>query len=106
MNDNIPFIVCAEGPMVELLFAIGASRMEAMQGIIHRSLHAALMPSLNQLSVIGLVSLPEFLSGQLAFGAAPLQASLMRLYDSVRLDHACEGDMTVAASSNHFANVV
>lgn len=68
-----------EGPMVELLFAIGASRMEAMQGIIHRSLHAALMPSLNQLSVIGLVSLPEFLSGQLAFGAAPLQASQFQL---------------------------
>jgi len=68
-----------EKATLEMLLAIGASRMEALQGSIQCSLQAALMPSLNQLSVIGLVSLPEFFGGQLAFGAAPLQASQLQL---------------------------
>lgn len=68
-----------ESAKLEMLLAIGASRMEALQGTIQCSLRAALTPSLNQLSVVGLVSLPDFFSGQLAFGAAPLQASQLQL---------------------------
>ncbi len=73
-----PCMMRAEGEKLEMLLAIGATRMEALQGIVKSSLQAALAPPLNQLSVIGLVSLPEFFSGQLVFGAGPLQASLPR----------------------------
>ena len=63
----------AERERVEGLLAIGATRMEAMKGIVQRSLQDALTPALNQMSVIGIVSLPELLSGQLVAGATPLQ---------------------------------
>ena len=48
--------------------------MEAMKGVVQRSLQDALTPAVNQMSVIGIVSLPELLSGQLIAGATPLQA--------------------------------
>lgn len=68
---------------MEGLLAIGATRMEAMKGIVQRALQAALTPALNQMSVIGIVSLPEFLSGQLVAGATPLQVTQLRsFYDS------------------------
>ena len=57
---------------VEMLLAIGASRMEATHAVVQRALAAALSPLLQQMSVVGLVSLPSFMSGQLiAGGAAP-----------------------------------
>lgn len=72
-------VLASERTRVEGLLAIGANRMEAMKGTIQRSLQAALLPSLNQMSVIGIVSLPEFLSGQLINGATPLQVKAGRI---------------------------
>ena len=64
---------------MELLLSIGASRLEATKGVIQRSIVTALTPALNQMSVVGLVSLPEFLSGQLAAGASTYQVSRLLL---------------------------
>ena len=77
----------AEKDRVEGLLAIGATRTEAMKGIIQRSLQAALQPSLNHMSVIGLVSLPEFLSGQLIAGSTPLQVDFCICVIAIRFIH-------------------
>ena len=58
---------------MEILLAIGATRFEAMKGALQRSLQAAILPSLNHMAVIGLVSIPHFVSGELVNGASPLQ---------------------------------
>lgn len=60
---------------IELLLSIGASRTEAMKGVLQRALTAALTPALNTMSVVGLVSIPEFMSGQLAGDQSPMQVS-------------------------------
>lgn len=65
---------------MELLLAVGASRWEATRGVIQRSVTAAISPALNQMSVIGLVSLPELMSGQILAGASPFKVdSFLRL---------------------------
>lgn len=37
---------------------MGANRFEATKGVIQRSLHVALIPMINQMSVVGIVSIP------------------------------------------------
>lgn len=66
--------VSAGRERVELLLAMGASRQEAAKGVLQRALSAVLTPALNQMSVLGLVYIPDFMSGQLLAGFAPLQA--------------------------------
>ena len=44
-----------------------------MKGVLQQALLAALSPALNTMSVVGLVSIPEFMSGQLAGGQSPMQ---------------------------------
>ena len=74
---------------VELLLSIGASRMEATKGVIQRSIVTALTPALNQMSVVGLVSLPEFLSGQLAAGVSTYQVGRLLLQHGLNLHLLC-----------------
>ena len=40
------------------MLSLGATRMEAAKPLIQRSLATALQPSLNQMSTVGLVSIP------------------------------------------------
>lgn len=58
---------------VELLLSVGASRKEALRSVFQRSVIAALTPSLQQMSVLGLVAVPDFMAGQLAAGTTPFQ---------------------------------
>lgn len=43
---------------MEVLLSMGANRMEATKSVIQRSLHVALIPMINQMSVVGVVSIP------------------------------------------------
>lgn len=52
---------------------LGASRWEATRGVVQRSITAALNPTLQHMSVIGLVTIPSFMGGQLLGGIAPVQ---------------------------------
>ncbi|KAK9862423.1 hypothetical protein WJX84_010314 [Apatococcus fuscideae] len=60
---------------VELLLAMGASRMEATTEIVQRAARVALTPILNQMSVVGLVSIPGMMTGQILSGSDPSQAA-------------------------------
>ena len=48
---------------VERLLALGASRSEATADLVGRSVKLAMTPSLNTMSVVGLVSIPGALAG-------------------------------------------
>ena len=50
---------------VEIMLALGATRMEAARSVLQRSLLVALTPVLNQLSVVGIVSIPGMMTGQI-----------------------------------------
>ena len=58
---------------MELLLSLGASRMEATSDIIQRAARVALTPILNQMSVVGLVSIPGMMTGQILSGSDPSQ---------------------------------
>jgi putative ABC transport system permease protein len=59
---------------VEMSLALGASRWEAAQGPARQAVRAGMIPTLNAMAVVGLVSLPGMMTGQVLAGQSPLQA--------------------------------
>ncbi|KAK9840558.1 hypothetical protein WJX81_000987 [Elliptochloris bilobata] len=60
---------------IELKLAIGASRWEATQETLQRATRVALTPILNQMNVVGIVSIPGMMTGQILSGSDPSQAA-------------------------------
>jgi putative ABC transport system permease protein len=59
---------------VESLLALGATRWEAARPLIRQSVRTGLIPTLNAMMVVGIVSLPGMMTGQILAGADPLEA--------------------------------
>ena len=56
---------------VETDLALGATRWEACQEVVRDSIRVAMIPTINSMMVMGLVSLPGMMTGQILQGAAP-----------------------------------
>jgi ABC-type glutathione transport system ATPase component len=63
----------------ETRLAFGASSYECILPTIRSALLQALTPNLNQMAVVGLVSIPGMMTGQLLGGASPLTAALYQM---------------------------
>ncbi len=59
---------------VETLLALGATRWEAARDSVRQALRTGMIPIINSMLVVGLVSLPGMMTGQLLSGVDPLQA--------------------------------
>jgi putative ABC transport system permease protein len=59
---------------IELLLALGASRWEAAHDLIADALRVGMIPTINAMMVMGIVSLPGMMTGQILAGAAPVDA--------------------------------
>ena len=59
---------------VEGLLALGATRWEAARDVIRDAVRTGMVPTLNSMMVVGLVSLPGMMTGQILAGAAPADA--------------------------------
>ncbi|MDS0860714.1 iron export ABC transporter permease subunit FetB [Burkholderia pseudomultivorans] len=59
---------------VETALALGATRWEAAQDAARQAVRAGMLPTLNQMAVVGVVSLPGMMTGQVLAGQSPLQA--------------------------------
>jgi putative ABC transport system permease protein len=59
---------------VEAHLALGASPSQAAAEPVRLALRAALLPAVNSLMVVGLVTLPGMMTGQILAGASPLLA--------------------------------
>ncbi len=59
---------------VEMELALGASRWEAARDPLRESVRRGMIPILNSMTVVGIVSLPGMMTGQILQGADPLQA--------------------------------
>ncbi|MGF6757944.1 ABC transporter permease [Paraburkholderia sp. GAS42] len=59
---------------VDMALALGATRWEAAQGPARQAARAGMIPTLNQMAVVGVVSLPGMMTGQVLAGQSPLQA--------------------------------
>ncbi|KAF5830047.1 hypothetical protein DUNSADRAFT_15088 [Dunaliella salina] len=60
---------------IELLLALGANRAEATKSVVQKALTNAMMPTVNMMAVMGLVSIPGMMTGQILAGADPSDAS-------------------------------
>ncbi|WP_122666481.1 ABC transporter permease [Pseudomonas viridiflava] len=59
---------------VEMILALGGSRWEAAQMAARQAVRAGMTPTLNQMSVVGIVSLPGMMTGQVLAGQSPAEA--------------------------------
>ncbi|MET0609886.1 MAG: iron export ABC transporter permease subunit FetB [Pseudomonas caspiana] len=59
---------------VEMILALGGSRWEAAQMAARQAVRAGMTPTLNQMSVVGIVSLPGMMTGQVLAGQSPIEA--------------------------------
>lgn len=59
---------------VEGLLALGATRWEAARTDVREALRTGLIPTVNSMLVMGIVSLPGMMTGQILAGAAPADA--------------------------------
>ncbi|GAX72666.1 hypothetical protein CEUSTIGMA_g122.t1 [Chlamydomonas eustigma] len=60
---------------IEWLLSMGANRWEATDAMIKRAVKTSMTPLLNQMSVIGLVSIPGMMTGQILAGSDPMVAA-------------------------------
>ena len=60
---------------IEALLALGASRFEATRDVVRKSVRLAFTPLLNNMSVVGVVSIPGMMSGQILGGSDPTIAA-------------------------------
>lgn len=59
---------------VEALLALGATRWEAAREPVRQAVRTGMLPIINSMMVVGLVSLPGMMTGQLLAGVAPIEA--------------------------------
>jgi uncharacterized protein (TIGR00245 family) len=62
--------VSSRREQIETYLAFGASRWEAGQAIAIEAVRLAMLPTINQMSVIGLISIPGMMTGQILGGAS------------------------------------
>lgn len=59
---------------VESLLALGATRWEAARATTQHAVRTGMIPIINSMMVVGIVSLPGMMTGQLIAGMAPVEA--------------------------------
>jgi putative ABC transport system permease protein len=64
---------------VETLLALGATRWEASRSPIQTAVRTGMIPTINTMMVVGIVSLPGMMTGQIIAGMKPTQAVLYQI---------------------------
>jgi putative ABC transport system permease protein len=72
--DRLGSELAARRAQVEALVALGATRWEAARQPIQQAVRTGLIPIINSMMVVGIVSLPGMMTGQILAGASPLEA--------------------------------
>jgi putative ABC transport system permease protein len=72
--DRLGGELSSKRAQVETLLALGATRWEAARGPVQQAVRTAMIPLINSMMVVGIVSLPGMMTGQILAGASPLGA--------------------------------
>jgi putative ABC transport system permease protein len=72
--DRLGGELSSKRPQVEALLALGATRWEAARDPIQQAVRTAMIPLINSMMVVGVVSLPGMMTGQILAGASPMGA--------------------------------
>jgi putative ABC transport system permease protein len=77
--DRFGAEVTGKRDQIETLLALGATRWEAAREPIQNAVRTGMIPTINTMMVVGLVSLPGMMTGQILAGMAPDQAVLYQI---------------------------
>jgi putative ABC transport system permease protein len=69
--DRFTAILDRDRGVIESLLALGATRREAAQAPLREAMRTGMIPTLNSMAVMGIVSLPGMMTGQILGGAPP-----------------------------------
>jgi UDP-glucose/iron transport system permease protein len=72
--DRLGSELAGRRDQIEALLALGATRWEAARQPIRQAVRTGLIPTINAMMVVGIVSLPGMMTGQILAGASPLEA--------------------------------
>ena len=72
--DRLTQALALQRSQIEMLLSLGARPWEAFRDVARQAVGAGMMPTLNSMSVVGIVSLPGMMTGQILAGGAPEQA--------------------------------
>ncbi|SIO45100.1 putative ABC transport system permease protein [Singulisphaera sp. GP187] len=72
--DRLGSELAARRTQVEAHLALGATRWEAARQPIQQAVRTGMIPTINAMMVVGIVSLPGMMTGQLLAGVAPIEA--------------------------------
>jgi putative ABC transport system permease protein len=72
--DRLGSELSSKRGQVETLLALGATRWEAARQPIQQAVRTGMIPLINSMMVVGIVSLPGMMTGQLLVGVNPLMA--------------------------------
>ena len=73
--DSITSAAVRDRAAIEARLALGASRFEALDGVLRRGLTTGLMPILTSMATTGVVALPGMMTGQILAGIDPVSAA-------------------------------
>ncbi len=66
--------LASQRPQVEMALTLGATRWEAAQEPVRKAIRTGMIPIINSMMIVGLVSLPGMMTGQLLSGTSPIEA--------------------------------
>ena len=72
--DRLGGELASKRPQVEAILALGGTRWEAAREPVQQAVRTAMIPLINSMMVVGIVSLPGMMTGQILAGASPLGA--------------------------------
>ena len=72
--DRLGSELTARRDQVEAQLALGATRWEAARRPIQEAVRTGMVPTINAMMVVGVVSLPGMMTGQLLAGVSPIEA--------------------------------
>lgn len=72
--DRLGSELAARRAQVETNLTLGATRWEATRQPIQQAVRTGMIPTINAMMVVGIVSLPGMMTGQLLAGVAPIEA--------------------------------
>jgi putative ABC transport system permease protein len=72
--DRLGSELAAKRGQVETLLALGATRWEAARQPVQQAVRTGMVPIINSMMVVGIVSLPGMMTGQLLVGVNPIEA--------------------------------
>lgn len=71
--------IASHGPRLEALLNVGAEPRRILLPLVNQSLETALLPTLNSMMGMGIVSLPGMMTGQILSGTLPTTAILYQI---------------------------